>query len=159
MEGIDGPYAQGFFLYDEFRPRHLHDLICARQAHFIAKALSEPERLGETYPLLGSVEGELRAVHVHVIEVELRETAFLCKRDAGFAQGKIEMDAGIIDLILGVLPDRTGGNDTLGLQGPHSIDGSREISSMTDSIHPAGCKQGHAGYNSHNQHSFHSSFV
>ena len=69
------------------------------------------------------------------------------------------MDAGIIDLILGVLPDRTGGDDTLGLKGPHSVDGSREISSMTDSIRPAGCKQGNAGYNNNNQHFSHSSFV
>ena len=55
-EGIDGPYAQGFFLQDKLRPRHLHDVIGARQAHLIAEALREPERLGETDPLLGSVE-------------------------------------------------------------------------------------------------------
>ena len=123
------------------------------------EALREPERLGETDPLLGSVEGELCAVHVHVVQVQLRETPFLGKRDARLAQGKIEMDTGIIDLILGALPDRADGNDTLGLQGPYAVDGSREISSMTDPIHPAGCKHGHAGYDSHKQHSFHSSFV
>ena len=37
--------------------------------------------------------------HVHVIEVELRETTFLSKRDARFAQGKIEMFSKNIGLL------------------------------------------------------------
>ena len=131
-EGIDGISTQGLFLDDQFRTGHFKDLVGAGQAHLITQTLREPERLGEADLLLGSVVRELGAVDIHVLEIELRETALLGQGDTGFTQGEIEMDAGIIDLVLG-------------LQGPYAVKGSREISGMADSGSSAGCEQGQAG--------------
>ena len=115
MEGIGGPA----FLDDQFRAGHLEDFVCPGQAHFVLETLREPERLCKTDQLLGGIVGKLGAVDIHVFEVELRETAFLGQGDAGLAQGKVEMDAGVVDLIPGI-------------QCPHAVNGPREISGMTD---------------------------
>ena len=133
-EGISGPAPQAIFLDDQSRPGHLKDIVSSGQAHLILETLREPEHLLETDLLPGGVVGELRAVDIHVLEVKLRETAFLGQGDTGLAQGKIEMDAGIIDLVPG-------------LQCPHAVDGPGVISGMPDIRHPAGRQQGKAGDN------------
>ena len=87
--------------------------------------MCEPECLGKTDLLLGGVVRKLGTVDIHILEVKLRKTTFLGQGNAGFAQGKVEMDAGIIDLIPGI-------------QRPYAVDRAREISRMTYTRRPAG---------------------
>ena len=141
-EGVNGLEAQGFFLEDQLGAGHFEDLVCSREAHLVLEALREPERFRKTELLLGGIVGKLGSVDIHILEVELRETAFFGKGDAGLAQGKIEMDAGVIDLILG-------------FQGPYTVNGARKVTGMTDTRHPAGGQQGQAGDNRRKQHFLH----
>ena len=136
-EGVGGSAAEGFFLNDQFRPRHFEDFECAGEAHFVFEALCEPKRLGKTELLPGGVVGKLRAVDIHILEVELREAPFLGKRNAGLTQGKVKMDAGVIDLILG-------------FQCPYTVNRSRQITGMTDPRSPAGSEQEQADKGSSN---------
>lgn len=124
-EVVGGSAAEGFFLNDQFRPRHFADFECAGEAHFVFEALCEPERLGETELLAGCVVRKLGTVDIHVLEIELGETAFLGEGDPGLAQGKVEMDTGVIDLILG-------------FQRPYAVDGTRKVAGMTDPRYAAG---------------------
>ena len=119
-EGIGGLCPQGFFLDDKFRSGRFKDFVGTGETHFILEALCEPERLRKADLFLGGVVRELGTVDIHILEVELGETAFLGQRDAGLTQGKVEMDAGVIDLVSG-------------FQSPYAVNGSREITGMSDS--------------------------
>ena len=96
------------------------------------ETLREPERLRETDLFPGRIIGELRSVDIHVLEVELREASFLGQGDAGLAQGEVEVDAGIVYLILGS-------------QFPYAVDGPGVVSGMFDVGYPAGCEESQAG--------------
>ena len=145
-EGVGGSAAEGFFLNDQFRPRHFEDFECAGEAHFVFEALCEPERLGETELLTGGAVRKLGTVDIHVLEIELGETAFLGEGDPGLAQGKVEMDTGVIDLILG-------------LQRPYAVDGTRKVAGMTDPRYAAGGEQEQAGHSRHKQKLLHGHFL
>ena len=146
MESIDILDTHGFFLDNQFRPGHFKDFVGPGQAHFILEALREPERLRETDLLLGSVVRKLGTVDIHIFEVELRETSFLGQCDAGFTEGKIEMDTGVIDLIPGI-------------QRPHAVNGPCQVSGMADIGYATGCQHGQAGDGSRKNELFHNSNV
>jgi len=141
-EGVGGDARRGLFLDDQLRAGQRNHIVSPGKTHLVAEPLRKPERLRKAELLLGGVVRELRPVDIHILEIQHREAALLGQGDAGLAQGKIEMDAGVIDLILR-------------LQCPHTVNGPGKISGMVHTRHPAGGQQGHAGDDRRKQHSFH----
>ena len=147
--GEDSLDPQSLLLDNQFLIGQFEDVVNPVQAHVIEQAFREPESIVETDLFLVLVERELGTIDIHVIEVQLGETALLGQGQARFAQYKEEIETGIIHFVPDFLAFGILGNGSLGIQGPYAVQVAGQVTGVFDTLFLTGREHSQASDSCH----------